>query len=81
MNFFWIVLKNRDEKSETLKKVIESLSIWPEEKDLYLLSLDILSDNDFSIFFDRLMSQITHHGNIQKSPKEYSIEPLTSKII
>ncbi len=81
MNFFWIVLKNRGEKSLTLKKVIESLSIWPEEKDLYLLSLDILSDHDFSIFFDRLMSQIRHPIDIQKYNKEYSIEPLTSQII
>ncbi len=75
MNFFWILLNSRGEKSETLKKVIASLRIWAEEKDLYLLSLDILSDRDFSIFFDSLMSQIYN------SKKEYSIEPLTSKII
>ena len=77
MQFFWILLKTRNEKSQTLRKVIQSLNIWPEEKDLYLLSLDILNDRDFSIFFDNLMSQI----NKSKNTKEYSIEPLTSKII
>ncbi len=78
MNFFGIILETRGEKSETLKKVIKSLSIWPEEKDLYLLSLDILSDRDFTIFFDTLMSQIHKSKKINK---EYSIEPLTSQII
>ena len=78
MNFFWITLKNRVEKSATLKKVITSLNIWPEEKDLYMLSLDILNDHDFSLFFDTLMSQISF---IKNNPKEYSIEPLTSQII
>lgn len=77
MQFFGIVLKTRNEKSQTLRKVIQSLNIWPEEKDLYLLSLDILSDRDFGVFFDNLMSQV----NKSKNMKEYSIEPLTSKII
>ena len=78
MQFFWITLKTRGEKSETLKRVIKSLNIWSEEKDLYIFSLDILNDTDFSIFFDRIMSQINIHKN---NTREYSIEPLTSQII
>lgn len=76
MQFFWITLETRGEKSETLKRVITSLNIWNEEKDLYILSIDILNDNDFTIFFEKIMSQI-HKNNI----REYSIEPLTSQII
>ncbi len=78
MQFFWITLETRGEKAETLKRVIKSLNIWSEEKDLYILSLDILNDTDFSIFFDRIMSQINNHKN---NTREYSIEPLTSQII
>ena len=78
MQFFWITLETRGEKSETLKRVITSLNIWSEEKDLYILSLDILNDTDFSIFFERIMSQISIHKN---NTREYSIEPLTSQII
>ena len=78
MQLFWITLETRGEKSETLKRVITSLNIWNEEKDLYILSLDILNDADFSIFFDRIMSQISIHKN---NTREYSIEPLTSQII
>lgn len=78
MQFFGITLETRGEKSETLKQVIDSLSIGPEEKDMYILSLDILSDKDFAVFFDTIMSQITVHKN---NTREYSIEPLTSQII
>lgn len=78
MQFFGITLETRGEKSETLKQVIDSLSIGPEEKDLYILSLDILNDHDFSLFFSAIMSQISTHQN---NTREYSIEPLTSQII
>jgi hypothetical protein len=78
MQFFWIILETRGEKSETLKRVIRALNIWPEEKDLYILSLDILNDSDFSIFFNKIMSQVHLHKN---NTREYSIEPLTSQII
>jgi hypothetical protein len=78
MQLFGITLETRSEKTEILKKVITSLNIGIEEKDLYILSLDILNDNDFFMFFDRIMSQIPSHKN---STREYSIEPLTSQII
>ncbi len=78
MQFFGIILENRLEKSETLKQVIRSLNIWQEEKDLYILSLEILNDHDFTIFFNNLIAQINLSKN---NPKEYSIEPLTSQII
>lgn len=77
MQIFGIHIENRDEKRETLKRVIHALSISSEEKDIYILSLDILDDTDFNTFFERIMSQI--HGG--KMIRDYSIEPLTSKII
>jgi len=40
--------------------------------------LDILNDEDFSHFFDTIMSQVQ---NIENKQKGYSIEPLTSQII
>ncbi len=80
MNLFWIVLETRDEKAEILKKVINALNIWPEEKDLYLISLGILNDQDFTVFFNTIMSQISN-SNTEKSKKFFRIEPLTSQII
>ncbi len=78
MQFFGITLDTRGEKSETLKHVIGSLNISLEEKDLYILSLEILNDQDFIVFFNTIMSQIDIHKN---NIREYSIEPLTSQII
>jgi hypothetical protein len=78
MQFFWIDLFSRNEKSETLKKIIESLQIWREEKDLYIVSLDVLNDSDFNIFFESIIWQID--TNIS-TWKEYSIAPLTQQII
>lgn len=78
MTFFWITIETRNEKTETLKQIIDTLKIWSEEKDLYILSLEILNDHDFSIFFETIISQINLWNN---NTKEYSIEPLTSQII
>jgi hypothetical protein len=77
MQFFGITLETRSEKSKTLQRVIESLSIWIEEKDLYIVSLDILNDTDFNHFFNTMMIQI----NNPTSNTRISIEPLTSQII
>lgn len=77
MQFFGITLESRGEKSKTLQKVIESLNIWVEEKDLYVLSLEILNDTDFNHFFNTLMTQIGSSSN----KSNISIEPLTSQII
>jgi hypothetical protein len=77
MQIFGIQINSRDEKQKTLKGVIEALSITQEEKDIYIISLDILSDRDFNLFFEKIMQQIPH-WTLQK---EYRIAPLTSNII
>lgn len=60
MQIFGIQINSRDEKQKTLKGVIEALSITQEEKDIYIISLDILSDRDFNLFFEKIMQQIPH---------------------
>jgi hypothetical protein len=78
MQFFGIDFFSRNEKSETLKRIIESLQIWREEKDLYIVSLDILNDSDFNVFFDSIVGQIDTNKSTRK---EHSIAPLTQQII
>jgi hypothetical protein len=78
MQFFGIDFFSRNEKSETLKRIIESLQIWNEEKDLYIVSLDILNDSDFNVFFDSIVWQIEIGTT---TGKEHSIAPLTQQII
>ncbi len=78
MKIWWIQLDTRAEKSETLKQVIQSLHITQEEKDLYIISIDILDNNDFSVFFQSIMNQIESNNVTNKG---FTIEPLTSQII
>ena len=78
MKIWWIQLDTRTEKSETLKQVIQSLHITQEEKDLYIISIDILDNHDFSVFFQSIMNQIE---SSDVTDKGFTIEPLTSQII
>ncbi|PID84396.1 hypothetical protein CSB09_01125 [Candidatus Gracilibacteria bacterium] len=51
-------LHSRDEKTFFLTQIIEELEIKKEEKSLYLFSMNILDDNDFDIFFQKIVSQV-----------------------
>lgn len=46
---------NRDEKSELLHSIINSLEILEEEKDLYYFSMNILDDRNFELFFRKII--------------------------
>ncbi len=58
MDISQIHLTSRDEKSFFLKEVIEKLEIQKEEKSLYFFSMEILDDDDFEKFFQKIVSQI-----------------------
>jgi hypothetical protein len=64
---------SREEKNILLIEIIKKLNISQEEKDIYILSLEILDDDDFSIFYENITKQI--HENI------YSIAPLSLQLI
>ncbi len=52
---------SRESKKTFLKKIIEKLSIQMEEKELYMLSLEVLPTQDFDIFFDQVYSQLYYN--------------------
>ena len=64
---------SREEKNTLLIEIIKKLNISWEEKDLYILSLEILDDTDFTSFYDNITKQI--HTNT------YSIAPLSPQLI
>lgn len=64
---------SREEKNILLTEIIKKLNISREEKDLYILSLEILDESDFSVFYDNITKQI--HENT------YSIAPLSPQLI
>lgn len=67
MLLFWVSFTSREEQREVLIKLIESLSISKEEKDLYLFSMDILDDADFLAFFEKITQEVYNHSNINLS--------------
>jgi hypothetical protein len=71
------VFQSRKEKEAFLKEVIKKLSISDTEKELYSISLEILEDKDFIIFFKTIISQIPVNQDFRQS----SIAPLTSTLL
>ena len=67
------IFTSREEKNILLIEIIKKLNISQEEKDIYILSLEILDDDDFSIFYENITKQI--HENT------YSIAPLSLQLI
>ncbi|RAL55360.1 hypothetical protein BLM37_03875 [Candidatus Gracilibacteria bacterium GN02-873] len=48
---------SREEKTFILKEIIQNLQIRNEEKDLYFFSMEILDNESFEKFFQKIMSE------------------------
>ena len=57
MNLFWF-FTSREDKKIILSEIIKKLAISEEEKELYILSIWILSENDFNMFYNRIVEQV-----------------------
>lgn len=71
------IFQSRKEKETFLKEVITKLSISQTEKEIYSISIEILEDKDFFIFFDNIVSQIPD----ENTPSIHTIAPLTSTLL
>ena len=71
------IFQSRKEKEQFLKEVIKKLSISETEKELYLISLEILEEKDFNTFFDKIHSQLSSEDTTEKN----SIAPLSSNLL
>lgn len=54
MNIF---ASSRAEKTFILKEIISNLKIWAEEKELYFFSMEILENEDFDRFFEKITGE------------------------
>lgn len=68
-------LTSRNHKEVLLKEIIRKLSITEWEKDLYILSLEVLDDTDFHEFYQKITSQF------QIKTENTTIEPLSTNLI
>lgn len=48
---------SREEKTVVLREIIGELRIQPAEKDLYYFSMEILNNQDFDVFFQKIISE------------------------
>lgn len=71
------IFQSRKEKEAFLKEIIKKLAISETEKEIYYISLEILEDTDFMIFFEKIISQIENEADLRKS----RIAPLTSTLL
>jgi hypothetical protein len=67
MNLFQFPISSRQQKKKLLLEVIETLPIKTAEKDLSIFSMDILSDEDFNTFFEKITGEIGAYTNIKFS--------------
>lgn len=67
---------SRSHKEALLKSIIKKLSISEWEKDLYILSLEVLDNTDFDIFYEKITVQFQ-----TKTESNTSIEPLSTVLI
>jgi hypothetical protein len=68
---------SRSEKETLLKEILKKLSISESERELYILSLEILDHEDFENFYKKITSQFEKRDNSQYT----TIEPLTTTLI
>ena len=48
---------SREEKTVVLREIIGELRIQPAEKDLYYFSMETLNNQDFDVFFQKIISE------------------------
>lgn len=60
-------MSSRAEKTHILREIIQNLNINSEEKDLYSFSLDILDNENFNLFFQKIMSDVRTSSPIKTS--------------
>ncbi len=54
---------SRSDKTFVLQEIINNLEIWKEEKDLYFFSMEILDDNNFEKFFNKIIQEFSLKKN------------------
>lgn len=55
-------LASREDKLVILREIINALPIRNEEKDLYFFSMDLLDNNDFEKFFNKIVNNFSENS-------------------
>ena len=74
-------LRTRKQKYTFLSEVLSKIQIDQNERDLYILSLELLSDEAFEDFYTKISGQIFTNGELDPELHKKTIAPLSSNII
>ncbi len=72
---------SRKEKHKFLIDILSRIQIDENERELYILSLEILEENEFDTFYTKIYLQVTNNGKIHEEIEKRMIEPMSSNII
>ena len=75
------LLSTRKDKEQFLKEILARLNIDTYEKEIYILSLEILNDSELSTFFEKILSQIMEDGKMKDEIEKMTLAPLSANII
>lgn len=79
---FWYTLPmTRKQKYTFLSDILWKIQIDQNERDLYILALEILSDDEFEIFYNKIILQIENDDQFHTNIHRKTIAPLSSNII
>lgn len=71
----------RKQKYTFLSDILWKIQIDQNERDLYILALEILSDDEFEIFYNKIILQIENDDQFHTNIHRKTIAPLSSNII
>ncbi len=75
----WI--KTRKDKELFLIKIFSKLDIDQNEKEIYLLSIEILDDWDFNNFFDKIYKQVIQDWHVSHWIEDKKLAPFSANIL
>ena len=73
--------KTRKQKHSLLLEILSQIQIDSSERELYILSLEILDDTSFEEFFIKIYSQVYDDGKLDSDLNKKTLAPLSSNIL
>lgn len=75
------LFSSRKEKETFLIQILWKLNIEQNEREIYIISLEILDDTELDIFFQKIYLQVMDNHEIKNEIEKKTIAPLSASII
>ncbi len=75
----WI--SSRKDKENLLTQILTKINIDQSERDLYIISLEILNEDEFNIFFEKIFTQVMQDWKINNEIEKKKLAPFSANIL